>query len=259
MKPLKAMAPDWYQKIWSLDIKNQSWVENTANEVDFLVQALGLTGSERILDMACGFGGHSLELARRGYSVVGVDITPAYVEDARRSAAKEYLDNAAFLQADVRALTFKSEFDVVLNLADGAIGYLENETENNKIFDQISRALKPGGKHFMEIANAEYAERHFPCTAWDDGEKELSLSRFEWDPVHRIHLFGGQQFAYGTPLTHPCIETGAAQRIYSLEELRDIFAARGMEICRSFCDYKGNPSSPNAFQLMVYSRKKEMC
>ena len=69
---------------WSLSIREMSWVEHTREEVDFVVEALGLAGGERVLDLACGFGRHVLELARRGYDVVGVDITPAFIDDALR-------------------------------------------------------------------------------------------------------------------------------------------------------------------------------
>ena len=72
---MKAKASDWYKKNWTLDIKNMSWVEKTSNEVDYLTDLCGLRGNERILDLACGYGRHALEFARRGYEVVGVDIT----------------------------------------------------------------------------------------------------------------------------------------------------------------------------------------
>ena len=62
-----------------MDIQNMSWVEDTKKEVDFLIDQLKLQGNERILDLACGYGRHSLELARRGYDVTGIDITPEYV------------------------------------------------------------------------------------------------------------------------------------------------------------------------------------
>ncbi|MDO5434196.1 class I SAM-dependent methyltransferase, partial [Eubacterium sp.] len=88
---LKSSGKNWYKEIWSLDIKNQSWVENTVDEVAFIIKTLKLNGKEKILDMACGFGRHSLEFARRGYEVVGVDITKDYVDDAIKSADHEKL------------------------------------------------------------------------------------------------------------------------------------------------------------------------
>lgn len=128
---MQRMADGCYQRIWTLDIQNQSWVEDTQRQVDFIIKALNLTGKERILDLACGFGRHSLELARRGFSVTGVDITPEYVSFAYALARQDGL-NANFICADVREVNFHSEFDVVLNMADGAIGYLEMTRKTEK-------------------------------------------------------------------------------------------------------------------------------
>lgn len=61
---MKVKNADWYKNIWTLDIKNQSWVEETEKQVVFIIDSLSLTGNERILDLACGFGRHSLESAR---------------------------------------------------------------------------------------------------------------------------------------------------------------------------------------------------
>lgn len=62
-------------------------------------------------------------------------------------------------------------------MADGAIGYLEDDEENHKIFSVIEKALKHGGKHFMDIMNGSYAETHFPCQLWDAGEKGLRICK----------------------------------------------------------------------------------
>lgn len=88
MKSMIAKQKSWYKEIWTLDIKNQSWTEETVKQVDFLIKTLHLQGNEKILDLACGFGRHSLEFARRGYTVVGVDITKVYVEDAQQVAQR---------------------------------------------------------------------------------------------------------------------------------------------------------------------------
>lgn len=249
-----AKESDWYKKIWTLDVKNQSWVEDTESQVEFIVNTLKLTGKERILDLACGFGRHSLALARRGYEVVGVDITKAYIEDAAKVAMQENL-NAIFINSDIRTIDFKNEFDVVLNLADGAIGYLENDRENLKIFDVISRALKPGGKHFMDVCNAEHADFYFPKCNWECGENSIALSQFEWDKEKRIMLFGGWNIQYGEPALKPEILYGDPTRLYTLEELKDILQCRNMSIANTFSNYYGKEATYKELQLMVYSEK----
>ena len=253
---MKARESDWYQRPWSLDIKNQSWVENTGNEVDFMIRTMGLTGRERILDLACGFGRHALEFARRGYSVVGVDLTTAYIEDARKTAAAEHLP-AEFHCMDIREVPYTDAFDVVLNLADGAIGYLETDAENEKIFDVIARALKPGGKHFMDVGNAAYAVRNCPVRGWEIGEKALALSLLEWNAETHRMLFSGWDVPYGQPAEKPHFDLGDPIRLYTKEELCALLAARGLTIQASFCNYAGKPDSDRDLQLMVYSRKAE--
>lgn len=251
---MKPMENDWYKKIWTLNIQNQSWVEDTKRQVDFVIQKLHLKCGERILDLACGFGRHSLELARRGFSVTGIDITPSYIQFAKEEAQKEGLD-ADFLCCDIREVRFSYEFDVVLNMADGAIGYLENDTENQKIFTSLSNALKPGGKHFMDIMNGSYADSHFPCKLWEAGEKCLTLSEFEWDCKTRILLYGQLDFEYGQPIPKPSITEGNPIRLYTLEEIKDILSSVGMNVIDSFSDFDGKPSSDNNIQLLICSEK----
>lgn len=251
---MKAMKNDWYKKIWTLDIKDQSWVEDTQRQVDFLIEKLGLIGGERILDLACGFGRHSLELARRGFDVTGVDITPDYIKYASEQSKNENL-SAMFICSDIRDVSFENEFDIVLNMADGAIGYLENDEENLKIFAVVSKALRSGGKHFMDIMNRNYAETHFPCKLWDAGEKCLTLSNFEWNSETKTLIYGQLDYHYGEALPKPEMTEGNPIRLYSLDEIKKIFSSLGMEVYDSYSDFGGKPSSDNDIQLMVYSQK----
>lgn len=209
-------------------------------------------GTEKILDLACGFGRHSLEFARRGYDVTGIDITPAYIDYANEQAKKENL-NAKFICQDIHTITFDKEFDVVLNMADGAIGYLEDDEENHKIFSVIAKALKNGGKHFMDIMNGSYAQTHFPCKLWDAGEKGLTLSAFEWEKDRKTLIYGQVDYMYGEALYKPEMKEGNPIRLYSLDEITEIFCKLGLRICNSFADFSGKPSSDNDIQLMVYS------
>lgn len=239
---------------WTLAIKNMAWTEDTENQVDFLIRTMGLEGNERILDLACGYGRHTLSFAKRGYPIVGIDFTEAYIDDAIQNAKKDRI-SAEFILSDIRDTDFHEEFDVVLNLADGAIGYLSSEEENMKIFDIIAEALKPGGKHFMDVCNAEHAELCFPKRTWLAGDKELSLSEFTWSKETRQMYYNGYQLPYGE-LTHkPIMGNSEPTRLYSFEELNTIFKERNMTIESSFSDYCGSDASPQQMQLMVYSRK----
>ena len=255
---MKAKASDWYKKNWTLDIKNMSWVENTSKEVDYLIELCELKGTERILDLACGYGRHALEFAKRGYEVVGVDITEIYIEDAKKSAKEMSLSNVTFVCSDIRDVLYCSEFDVVLNLADGAIGYLENEEENLKIFDVISKALKDGGHHVCDLVCGDYAYAHFPVKLWDAGENAVSLSEFDWNPDAHIMMFGNKDFAYGEPMTKPEIAEGDPTRVYTLAEIKEIMEKRNMDVLEAFEGYTKIPSSSNGFQMLVHSRKKKV-
>jgi 2-polyprenyl-3-methyl-5-hydroxy-6-metoxy-1,4-benzoquinol methylase len=93
---------------------------------------LAPASGSRILDLGCGSGHHALELARRGFSVIGVDISQNLILYAKEVAFAEEEStgepvDAQFLWSDLRELDYAGEFDVVLNLHDGAIGYLEED------------------------------------------------------------------------------------------------------------------------------------
>lgn len=140
-------------------------------------------------------------------------------------------------------------------MADGAIGYLENDAENEKIFDLVARSLKHGGKHFMDIMNAEYADSHFPCRLWEAGANGLTLSTFEWNPQTRILLYGQLDYLYGTVLPKPEFPAGDPIRLYTPAEIRGIMTHRGMAVRNTWSDFSGAPASPNAIQQMVFSEK----
>ena len=246
---------NWYKRIWTLDIEDMSWTETTIQQVDFIINFLQLRGNEKILDLACGYGRHANELSRRGFSVTGVDITPQYIERADSDAAHEELAST-FICSDIRELHFESEFDVVLNMADGAIGYLESDEENAKIFDSIAGSLKPDGKHLMDICNAEYAERHFPMKTWDIGKHSVSLPEFDWDPEERRMLYGGWEMKFGTIAEPPeTTDAGSSIRLYSLDELREIMSARGMQMVATRTDYSDRPVTSDCMQMEIYSAK----
>ena len=129
---------------------------------------------------------------------------------------------------------------------------LEDDGENHKIFSVIAKALKNGGKHFMDIMNGSYAQTHFPCKLWDAGEKGLTLSAFEWEKDRKTLIYGQVDYMYGEALYKPEMKEGNPIRLYSLDEITEIFCKLGLRICNSLADFSGKPSSDNDIKLMVY-------
>lgn len=206
----------WHRKIWTLDVVDMSWVEQTKEQVSFLVDVLDIRGSERIPDLGCGFGRYVVELAKLGCSVVGVEITRDYICEARRRAQIEGV-NACFHCMDIRGIQLKGEFDIVLNMADGAVGYLESDAENEKIFARASEALVSGGRYLVDICNADYARKHFPKRHWVMGSKSLSLADFTWDDQKSIMYYGGMDFRVGEELRPPKEMCCNPTRLFSLQ------------------------------------------
>lgn len=140
-----------------------AFTKGTAQEVEHLVGALGLAPGHTVLDVGCGPGRHALELARRGMSVVGVDLSPEFLELAREAAAAESLD-ARFELMDVRDLDHRDRFDAVICLCQGGFGLLGGRDEPD-VFRRIVRAARPGGAVAVSAFHAPFAVRHL-----EDGE-----------------------------------------------------------------------------------------
>lgn len=248
---------DWYKKIWTLKIKEMSWVEETSKQVDFIEDVLGLKGHEKILDLACGYGRHSIELAKRGYDVTGYDITESYVEDANKTAQSLGL-STKFYQSDIRDISCNETFDVILNLADGAIGYLEDDEENLKIFDVIAKHLKPNGQSLIDICNKDYALKHFPKKNWELGKSSISLSWFDFNHQSQRMLYGGFNLKLGSEVSIPkSLDAHSCTRLYDYDEIKTIFQKRDITTYLSFGDYdKTIPSDSDHLQLIIVSQKK---
>jgi SAM-dependent methyltransferase len=245
---------DWYAEAFDAASAEMAWTDRTAPEVDRVAKILQTGGDERVLDLACGSGRHSLELRRRGFEVVGADISADLIEIARRDAAEADLD-VEFVQADLRALDYEEEFDLVLNLNDGAIGYLESDEENRRTFEVISRALRPGGRNLVQLPNVLYARERLPQRSWIPASSMIELVEHRWNKKAR-RLEGLMVAARFGEVLENLDGIEFSQRLYSVDELREIYAAVGMELLRVY-NGSGRPKEPKSsqFEIFVEARK----
>ncbi len=239
----------WYPSDFPPITAAMPWADRTEVEVDRAIMMLRPKGSERVLDLACGIGRHSLELRRRGFEVVGVDISPELLKMAERSAAEENLD-VTFMQADLRELDLRDEFDLVLSLNDGAVGYFETDEENLRTFEVIAQALRDGGGHLMQLPNVLHAEAHLPQKSWIVGESTLELSDHHWNAEDRYIEGSTVPIRFGE-VFEKYEEIPFRQRLYTVEELMEIYASAGMRLANTFAG-SGKPRKPKTSQFEIF-------
>jgi SAM-dependent methyltransferase len=240
---------DWYATAFDARSAEMAWTDRTGPEVDRVAKILQPQGNERVLDIACGSGRHSLELRRRGFEVVGADISADLIEIARRDAEAADLD-VEFVLADLRDLNLSDEFDLVLNLNDGAIGYLESDEENRRTFEVIARALKPGGRNLIQLPNILYARERLPQRSWIPASSMIELVEHRWNKKAK-RMEGRMIAARFGEVLEDLAGIEFSQRLYGVEELREIYASVGMELLTVYHG-SGRPREPKANQFEIF-------
>jgi SAM-dependent methyltransferase len=251
----KEIPQDWYREAFDGTTADMAWTERTGSEVDRALKMLKPGGGERVLDLACGSGRHSLELRRRGFEVVGTDISSELIEIARNDAAAEQLD-VTFVEADLRELDFEAEFDIVLNLNDGAIGYFETAEENHRTFEVISRALRRGGRNLIQLPNVLYAKEHLPQRSWIPSSTMVELVEHRWNKRDRYMEGAMIPIRFGEVLEElKGIEF--RQRLYTVDELREIYGSVGMGVTTVFHG-NGKPREPSHSQFEIFVEARQL-
>ncbi len=199
-------------------------------QIDGLERFLKLEPRSRILDLACGTGRQTLELARRGHRVLGIDCLEASLSEAQLSARAEKL-NAHFLKGDMRQLGYRGEFDAVVNL-DAAFGRFPSERDDLKTLEGVYRGLKVGGKLLMDLLNKEWLMRHF------EEVSNRSSFNFEQGRLNSASL--------------------ASLRVYTLTEIKRLIEAAGLIFRGVWGDFDGRAYGLESRRMIVLADKSKI-
>jgi SAM-dependent methyltransferase len=170
-----------------------------AHEVAAAMDALELPPPARVLDLACGWGRHALELAGRGYRVTGLDLSATLLEEGRREATARGL-RIDWVRADMRAVPFRGTFDAVLCLFS-SLGYGLSDEEDLRVLEGARGSLRPGGRLLLETMHRDLLAREFAERDWWEGpdgspvlvEREfdavagVSRETLRWGVVEKHH------------------------------------------------------------------------
>jgi len=222
--------------------------QDAAGEIEQIITLLHINRNDYILDLCCGEGRHCLELARKGYRVMGVDKSSLYLKRAATKSGKEKLP-ANFIQDDMRLFRQDSTFEVILNLFT-SFGYFEDPRDEEQVIMNVHASLKPGGVFLLHLIGKETMALNLIERDWyeEDGMYVLEERRpaKDWTWLdNRWIIFKDNKRS----------EVNLSLRLYSAAELRSLLTACGFKEITLYGDLEGNPYDQYASRLVITGRK----
>jgi SAM-dependent methyltransferase len=210
--------------------------DQIAAEADFIEDSLGVAKGGTMLDLACGTGRHAIDLARRGYEVVGFDLSLAMLARAA-DEAQEREQKLNFVQGDMREMTFDEAFDGVFSW-NTSFGFFDEDT-NAKVIGRVHKALKKGGQFILDVANRDFIARQAPSLAWFEGDGCVCMDEMAIDWItSRMRVKRTLMMDDGRSK-----EIEYSIRIYALHELGRILHEQGFRVA----EVSGRIGTPGVF------------
>ena len=240
---------DSFWETWGPWIFSTNRIADAVDEMDKVSKLLVIRQKDCILDLCCGIGRHSLELARRGYQVTGVDRTRKYLDEARKQAKEEGLA-IEFVQGDMRFFSRPDTFDIAISMFT-SFSYFEDPQEDRHVVKNVFESLRRGGRFIIQMRGKETLAKIFRERDWNENEdgvivlEERKVSRnWSWMENRWIMLKGNER-----------IENKITHRLYAASEIAGLLRDCDFKRVDVYGDLEGNPYDHTARQLVAVGYK----
>ena len=221
---------EFWAAYWRIDCRHQiaGIFEWDRKLVDYIETVCDLQPGMAVLDLGCGGGDQAIHFARKGYAVTGIDIAPPLIKYAARQFAMENLPGE-FIAGDMRAIEYGEQFDAVLILS-GTFGFFSDE-ENLALLRAIHRALKPGGRVFINYLEPQRGNEK-PSRTWQEIPEGWQLTE-TWHDAETA-TYRSRNFIIRKdgvmiiPKTEPGYHADEIIRCYTVPEMKTLFRQSGL-------------------------------
>ena len=244
----------WFKKVFTdeyLRTLPEGFEQQGARDISFITESLSLQEGARILDLACGFGRHTIPLARSGYEMAGLDLSMPLLQRALSNAQRHNL-SIKFIHGDMRSMNFNGIFDGCF-LWYSSFGYFDDLT-NFKVLQGVTRALKPGGRFLLDMLNRDYVVAEMPARTWWEGSDCIFLEEVDFDDATSV-IHTKRSFIYedGTPP----LEQNTYIRLYSMHEILNLLQGAGLRALEVSGElhHPGVFLGPNSSRMIILAEK----
>ncbi len=201
---------------------------------------------ELVLDLACGTGSLTSVLARRGYDMIGLDISADML-----SVAKEKEPDILYICQDMRAFELYGTVDAALCMTD-SLNYVTSQKELERVFSLVKNYLNPDSPFIFDMNSAYKLEKVLGNNTFAyDGEDIFYVWENHWDNQKRICDFFMTFFSKGEDGLYRRFDETHTQRAYSCEEVENALRLAGFKHITAYDGYTCAP--PQACtQRLVY-------
>jgi len=235
----KPQRRPWWEDLFGEDFVRASTRdtdEQISREVNFIEESLGVAPGGVVLDLGCGAGYHAVELASRGYGVVGYDLSLFQLALAA-DVAHDRGQKLNFLQGDMREMAFEEMFDGVYCWGT-TFGYFEEE-KNLAVAQRVFRALRPGGMFLLDVANRDFVAMDQPSQVWYEGDSCVCMDDMSVDFI-TSRLRVKRTMILDDGRTREC---NYSVRLYALHELGKLLHDVGFRVTEA----SGHLATPGVF------------
>lgn len=163
-----------YKDIW----RNVFPDKTTLQEVDFIIKEANLQKGDSVLDIMCGYGRHSIELAKRGFNVTAVDNLSDYIIEIQEKSNSQKL-KINCIHSDVLKLKLEKNYDAIICMGNSIQFF--NYEELLKLFGILSQHIKYRGKFVINTwMIMEIAVNQFNAKGWSRINNLLFLTESKW-------------------------------------------------------------------------------
>jgi len=207
-----------------------------------------------VLDLACGTGNVTLELARRGYWATGVDNSEAMLRQARVKPHPVGARPVPFLLQDARALDLPERFDACVSLFD-SLNYVLTPDELGAVFAGVARHLQPRGLLVFDVNTVRALERGMFTQQGFGADPSLSYAwKSEYDPATRLCRIA-MRFQVQTPTGTREFHETHVQRGYPLADISALLEGAGMELLGIYQGFGFRPATERSDRAYIVARR----
>lgn len=236
---------DWFASDFYLKLYSHRGHDEAEECVELILNATGLgegAGSYRALDLACGPGRHAIALARRGFDVTAVDLSPTLLRYARGEAEAAGV-SINFIQSDMRAIEFAGEFDLGVQLFS-SFGYFEQRDDDMLVLRHMRRSLHAGGYYALDLMNRSWLENNLIAHSAREFD-DISVIEDRWIADDRVNK------SIAIPHDGRMMRFTESVRLFSPQQIDTMLREAGLVPEIWFGDYDGSSYDATSSKRMI--------